>query len=122
MLTKVRPGRHCIVIELSTGDLKATVMNTKHDVWAVVAAIFIRRNNSSMHIEDIVEDVCRSNLTVLGCRGSTPRQSVSPQLTNFHSDKFESTSRGFYALANPDEIRRNPKVQRAMIALDALLS
>ncbi len=96
-------------------------MDKKHDIWAVAAAYFLLddKNAGPFHYTTIADWIEESELTTLGLKGDTPRQTVRAILGKY-SDVFARYDGGDYRLINPLEIARDLRVMAALESANQL--
>jgi len=92
--------------------------------WSVAAAILLRENHKMTYI-DIADKVLKSGLTRLGKKGKTPERSINNVMTTTQYNGrrvFKSLGNGEYYLNDPSIVRAIPKVQQALLLLNACAS
>jgi hypothetical protein len=73
------------------------------DIWKVAYAVL--KCHGRMHIDDLTIEIELSDLTTLGMKGRTPKQTVNPIVRNLsRSHHFSVDYWGFVSLKNPGAV------------------
>jgi hypothetical protein len=80
-----------------------TAMRRKFDIWKVAYAVVKFRGR--LHINALITEIELSELTTLGLKGKTPKQTVNPIVRNLsRSCYFIVDYCGFVSLKSPNAI------------------